>query len=68
VTDRGLQELKELDNLTTLDLFLTPVTDVGLKELVSLKGLTFLNLAATKVTDTGVTEFKKALPRCIIQR
>jgi hypothetical protein len=33
VTDAGLKELKELKQLTTLDLEGTQVTDAGLKEL-----------------------------------
>lgn len=62
MTDAGLKELKELNNLTTLDLFLTSVTDVGLRELASHKRLTFLNLMSTKVTEAGVAELKKAYP------
>src|SRR5213082_54737 len=44
VTDASLKELKDLKQLTTLDLWHTQVTDAGLKELADLKQLTSLNL------------------------
>src|SRR5271170_1713675 len=56
VTDAGLKDLKELKNLTLLNLGFTQVTDAGLKDLKELKNLTSLNLQDTKVTDKGVDE------------
>ena len=69
VTDAGLKELKDLKQLTTLDLDGTKVTDAGLKELKDLKQLTSLNLMNTEqVTDDGVADLQKALPGCKISR
>ena len=68
VTDAGLKELKDLKQLTSLNLDNTKVTDAGLKELKDLKQLTSLNLYATKVTDDGVADLQKALPGCKITR
>jgi RNA polymerase sigma factor (sigma-70 family) len=56
--DAGLKELKDLKNLTLLDLYDTQVTDAGLKELKELKNLTSLNLRFSKVTDAGLKELK----------
>ncbi len=73
VTDAGLNELKELKNLTELSLFNTNVTDAGLKELKDLKNLVRLDLGSTsiigievngaplkhsRVTGAGLTELK----------
>ena len=66
VTDAGLKELKDLKQLTTLDLFFTGVTDAGLKELKELKQLTTLYLGHTLVTADGVADLQKALPGCKI--
>jgi len=58
LTDASLKELKELKQLTTLDLSGTPVTDAGLKELKELKQLTYLVPYETPVTDKGLKELK----------
>jgi hypothetical protein len=58
LTDAGLKEIKDLKNLTALDLCQTQVTDAGLKELKDLKNLTALDLCDTKVTDEGLKELK----------
>src|SRR5438270_435213 len=58
VTDAGLKELKDLEQLTSLYLAYTKVTDAGMKELKDLKQLTSLNLAETNVTDAGLKELK----------
>jgi hypothetical protein len=44
VTDAGLKELKELEQLTTLLLTNSPVTNDGLKELKGLKQLRTLSI------------------------
>jgi internalin A len=51
-----LKELKDLKQLTSLNLEGTQVTGAGLKELKDLKQFTRLNLFATKVTDAGLAE------------
>src|SRR5204862_7026548 len=58
VTGAGLKELKDLNQLTSLDLHQTQVTDAGLKELKDLKQLTSLNLWGTGVTGAGLKELK----------
>jgi RNA polymerase sigma factor (sigma-70 family) len=57
-SDEGLKQLKNLNNLHTLDLTLTKITDAGLKELKDLKGLTSLGIGRTEITDTGLAELK----------
>lgn len=66
ITDSGLEHLKDLKNLKTLGLQLTPVTDLGLQHLYSLKMLMSLNLRQTKVTPQGIANLQKALPKCKI--
>jgi Leucine-rich repeat (LRR) protein len=57
-----VEELKDLKNLTTLDLSETKITDAGLKELRELKKLASLSLANTQITDTGLKKLQKSLP------
>ncbi len=61
-------ELKELKNLTRLNLYRTQVTNQGLNELKELKKLADLNLGLTKVTDAGVKGLQDSLPECKIHR
>ena len=58
VTDAGLKELKDLKQLTSLDLTWTWGTAAVLKELKDLKQLTSLDLSGTGVTDAGLKELK----------
>src|SRR5205809_4431804 len=58
VTEAGLKELPDLQELTALHLDDTGVTDAGLKELADLKQLTSLNLGDTDVSDAGLKELK----------
>ena len=57
VTDEGLAHLRELKNLTHLDLSDTRVTDAGLG-LRELKNLTHLDLCSTPVTSAGLAHLK----------
>ncbi len=60
VTDDGLEVLKEVKGMRTLDLGnCTQVTDEGVKELKELDNLRALNLGGTKVTDAGLAELKE---------
>ena len=63
VTDAGLRELADFQNLAWLDLRDTRVTDAGLKELAGLKKLSTLLLQDTRVTDAGIAELQKTLPK-----
>ena len=64
ITDEGLAHLKELENLTLLDLQETQITSQGLKNLEGLKNLKDLWLSGSGVTSTS--EIQKALPNCKI--
>ncbi len=54
VTDKGLEQLKELKSLVRLHLERTKITDAGLAHLAALENLEYLNLYGTEVTDAGV--------------
>jgi hypothetical protein len=54
VTDAGLEHLKGLSQLRTLNLKDTQVTDAGLKRLKGLSQLQSLDLANTRATDAGL--------------
>jgi WD40 repeat protein len=62
ITDKGLESLKELQNLELLDLRGNEITDVGLESLKSLTKLRQLSLNQTNVTQAGVQALKDALP------
>src|SRR5438270_807854 len=68
ITDAGVKELADLENLATLLLDGTQITDESVKELAKLKNLTTLVLRNTKVTNAGVKELQKALPNCKINK
>ncbi len=67
VTDAGLEHLKGLTSLQTLDLGDTFVSDAGLEHLKGLTSLQNLSLWDTKVTDEGVKKLQQALPNCEIR-
>jgi Leucine-rich repeat (LRR) protein len=60
--------LKELANLSYLDVGGTQVTDAGLNDLKELKNLSSLYLGRTQVTNAGIDELRKALPKCKITK
>src|SRR5260370_30839052 len=51
ISDAGLEHLRSLTKLQTLNLYHTKVTDAGLAHLESLTGLTPLDLQPTFTTD-----------------
>lgn len=59
ITDRGLQRLDKLTNLTRLSMEHTAITDEGLTVLTSFKHLVYLNLVGTQVTDKGLSPITK---------
>lgn len=59
ITDKGLQRLDKLTNLTRLSLEHTAITDEGLAVLGSFKHLVYLNLVGTRVTDRGLPPITK---------
>jgi uncharacterized protein (TIGR03067 family) len=69
VTDADLKALKELKQLTSLNLYgCRGVTNAGVKELKEFKQLTSLSLMRTQVTEAGVKELKdcKQLTKLIL--
>src|SRR5580700_5094501 len=58
VTEAGVKELKELEQLTRLILGGTQGTDAGLKELKHLEQLTELRVIGSPVTNAGLKELK----------
>ena len=58
MTDAGLEHLKGLTQLQSLDLTDTKVTDAGLEHLKGLTQLQSLNLMETEVTDAGLVHLK----------
>ena len=68
VTDAGLEHLKWLTQLQSLDLWGTKVSDAGLVRLKGLTELQWLDLWETQVTDAGVKDLQRALPHCKVDR
>ena len=56
IDDAGLQALKGLSHIRTLDLFDTKIGDAGLVHVVPLTTLEGLTLRDTRVTDAGVAK------------
>jgi Leucine-rich repeat (LRR) protein/uncharacterized membrane protein len=54
ITDKTLNELTKLKNLTRLHLEKTRISDNGLAQLKSLQNLEYLNLLGTQITDAGI--------------
>jgi hypothetical protein len=54
VSDKGLEQLKDLKSLVRLHLERTKITDAGLAHLAALENLEYLNLYGTEVTDAGL--------------
>ena len=71
ITDKGLKEVAQLQQLTSLNLSgCFQITNAGLKELAKLQKLNSVHVGGpfTKITDTAMTELKMALPNCKINR
>ncbi len=54
VTDKGLQQVAKLKNLTRLSLDNTAISDAGLVHLKDSEGLLYLNLYHTGISDNGL--------------
>ena len=63
INGASLVHLKELKNLSLLDLNNTNISDAGLTHLKELKDKGSLNLKNTKITKEGSIALKKALPK-----
>ena len=63
ITDKGLEQIKGLENLEYLNLYGTEIGDAGLDYLTNLKKLKSLYLWQTKVTDEGVKKLQEAATR-----
>lgn len=58
LTDKGVEHLKKLTNLRSLDLSYNRVTDKGLLHLRGLVKLQLLDLGYTRITDNGLEHLK----------
>jgi formylglycine-generating enzyme required for sulfatase activity/uncharacterized membrane protein len=58
VSDAGLAVFNDCKNLTSIDLYRTPVTDAGLAHFKDCKNLTSLDLHDTRVSDAGLIHLK----------
>ena len=65
--DTGLEHLKALTELQSLNLDGTNVTDAGLEHLTGLTELYVLSLRNTNVTEDGLNKLRLALPNCDIR-
>jgi formylglycine-generating enzyme required for sulfatase activity len=66
VTDTGLANFKDCNNLTFLGLFDTSVSNEGLANFQNCTKLTFLNLSRTKISDAGLANFKNCTELTIV--
>ena len=66
ITDTGLANFKDCQNLTFLGLFDTSVSDEGLANFQKYTKLTFLNLSRTKISDAGLANFKNCKELMIV--
>jgi hypothetical protein len=68
LTDRGVEHLRNLKALHTLQLQFTGITDQGLTHLENLPRLRSLDLRGTGVSAVGKEEFAARHPRCRVLR
>lgn len=59
ITDKAIDEIVKLKNLTRIHLENTKITDNGLLKLANLKNLEYLNLIGTQITDSGLKQLSK---------
>jgi len=60
ITDKALQRLHGLPDLTGLDLSHTSITDTGIKSLLPLASLLTLRVSATRIGDEGLRHIGKS--------
>ena len=65
-TDAGIEHLKGLTALQTLELGQTKVADAGLEHLKGLTALQTLYLGGTQVTNAGVAELMRSRPSVVV--
>lgn len=63
-SDKGLEPLKALPHLRTLELSYTRVSDAGIDALLTMKRLKVLHLTGTRVTADGLKKLKEGLKGC----
>lgn len=64
ITGKGLEQLKDLPSLRTIQFTNVQITDKDLKAIEQLKGLTQVDLVSARVTADGITRLRRALPNC----
>jgi hypothetical protein len=67
ITDIGVRQLQDLNELEYVDLSDTGITDAGLDYFKGKSHLQMLNLSGDQISDAGVNDLQKALPNCQIQ-
>jgi hypothetical protein len=68
IEDADLEQLKNIQNLKTLDIRSTHITDKGLATLQSLKSLKAVLLTGAAMTPEGIDAFEKARPDITVTR
>ena len=66
MSDAGMENLRGLASLESLNLHCTLITDSGLECLVRLTRLKSLCLFGTNVSEGGIAKIQRALPACRI--
>jgi hypothetical protein len=64
ITDKGLEQIANFDNLRRLTLTIVPITDAGLVHLSRMKNLESVSLHGTDASIDGISNLHKALPQC----
>jgi hypothetical protein len=59
VTDAGLIHIRDLDGISTLDLWGNSITDAGMEHLNGLRNLRHLDLSATLISDDSLARLAK---------
>jgi len=67
VTDKGVNSIKQLENLETLWAYGTGITDVGLQQLRELSKLKELRVELTAVTESAVRAFARSRPEVLVR-
>ena len=66
ISDAGVEKLRGLVRLESLNLYKSDVTDAGLEHLKGMKKLERVFLQETQVTDAGIEKLKKTFPNLVV--
>lgn len=68
ITDAGIKDLVEFDQISELHLNNTKITDASVASLKKLQHLSILSLGKTEVTEAAARDLRIELPNCQILR